>query len=651
MAITKGWNLPNSARTSEQEGSWISPFPNPADLNFNYRKLMDASDENGIAKGYSTSLKVAIVGAGVAGLTIARELLRSGFPNIDIYEASDRYGGRHYTKTLKNSAKNEMQNTVQEGGAMRMPPFLPAGTTDPNNGISILAYYLKKFGIQTEPFPNPGSSVANTGIYYNNGYASGESKPTMLIWDKTEELPPTEQLQDVYKKWHSFVDRVTATVKEKYPTSDWQKFWELIVTNYWDKTFRDVVMLDPITGKEAEGNWGGCGMNEEETKLFYIIGAGDGSWGAFFNLSFLYAYRTFVHGFSSDLKMMQGTFTGSTFSPGPYFGKDVADSFGSKIPSPEYLGVASMDDSLLFVEVNVPNLGPGSVYALSNSSPKDEGINIYTQCAVTDIIKTDHDTVQILNNRETVPNNEYDAVIITVPTWQTQMGMNITGFDPKTEWPFDLQTYLKRAHWEPSCKIFVGLTEPYWEKPECKIPQAIATDTFLQDIYGVKVNQGSSEQTGTLLLSYTWWRDATKLVSYSDEELIDIAVEEADRVLMNCDNIGQKISPYINKEGGYVIHWEKMPTYKGAARLYDERTWNDTQIPMAYNQEYSANSKLYFAGEAYGTDAGWTEPALRGAIDAILHLCKNNDVELVIPDFDFDTDYPKYDVKFNPANS
>lgn len=45
-----------------------------------------------------TSPKVVIIGAGIAGLTAAQTLLRQNIHDVTVLEASDRYGGRIYTK-------------------------------------------------------------------------------------------------------------------------------------------------------------------------------------------------------------------------------------------------------------------------------------------------------------------------------------------------------------------------------------------------------------------------------------------------------------------------------------------------------------------------------------------------------------------------
>ena len=76
---------------------WRFGWPNSADQNFNFYKLLDDAASTGIGKIASGSPpRVAIVGAGIAGLTAARELFRSGFTNIDIFESGDRLGGRNY---------------------------------------------------------------------------------------------------------------------------------------------------------------------------------------------------------------------------------------------------------------------------------------------------------------------------------------------------------------------------------------------------------------------------------------------------------------------------------------------------------------------------------------------------------------------------
>ncbi|WP_288904982.1 FAD-dependent oxidoreductase [uncultured Sneathiella sp.] len=684
---------------------WCATYPGPADRNFNYRKLLDNS-ENGIGNASKSPIKVAIIGAGPAGLTAAHELARSGLKNIHLYEASNRYGGRFWTKTL-DPDNGEEQYSAMDAGAMRMPPFIDErakrGKPNPEQrrleilgGCSILSYYLNKFQISTGEFPNPGSKIAKTGIYYNEGSLEPDiktddeeeeerfqedhretnqrGKGTMLIWHGDQNDPPNEKLRNVKKKWDDWGNKVKEYVRKAYPTPGWPDFWKKIVANYYDKTFRDVVLLPALDddGEHQKGNFGGLGMTEEEARIFYVIGAGDGGWGSFFNLSFLYVYRTFIHGFGTDLQVIEGLFdeNGNRLR-GPGQNNHTFDSLGGQIATPKYLGTSTITDCLLFGEIGgqskTPALYGNHVKGMISKEPKADGLRLFFDSPVSKIEKLENGKVKLhvkygvdKSFNFDFASQEYDAVIITVPTHQFGTEIEVSGFNPKDEWPYDLQAYLAQAHWEPCVKVFVELITPYWEDPECPIPQIIESETFIRDTYGVRINKGTKgKQTGILLLSYTWWRDATKLVGYDDQELINLAVKEADRMLQNCKNMGSyDISRYVKftkdqfgniNYKGWVHHWELQKNYKGAARLYDQRTWKNTQVPMMYNQLYSKKSKLYFAGEGYHVDAGWVEPAFRTAIDSVLRIFLHNGINILTEDFNFERDYPEYDPNFDPA--
>lgn len=61
---------------------------------------------------------------------------------------------------------------------------------------------------------------------------------------------------------------------------------------------------------------------------------------------------------------------------------------------------------------------------------------------------------------------------------------------------------------------------------------------------------------------------------------------------------------------------------------------------MQYNRDYSPVAGLYLAGESFSVDAGWTEPCLRGAVDAVINLCHTTQAAFN-GGFSLD-DYPRY---------
>lgn len=130
---------------------WAARFPNPPDLCFDYRRLLE--QDGGVARATAPEHRICIVGAGVAGLTAARELLRCGFTRVTLIEQSQRVGGRHLTVANK-SWSAQHRSTPFEMGAMRMPFFNRTGEP-PKAGHSLMAYYAELFDLTLSDFPNP----------------------------------------------------------------------------------------------------------------------------------------------------------------------------------------------------------------------------------------------------------------------------------------------------------------------------------------------------------------------------------------------------------------------------------------------------------------------------------------------------------------
>jgi len=124
MTIGSDFNYPADIAQQHQRGKrsathhWKARFPNPPDLCFDYRTLVE--QKNGVAIATETNHKICIIGAGITGLTSARELHRCGFTNITLLEKSTRIGGRHFT-ALGNNNINTIGRPPFEMGAMRMP--------------------------------------------------------------------------------------------------------------------------------------------------------------------------------------------------------------------------------------------------------------------------------------------------------------------------------------------------------------------------------------------------------------------------------------------------------------------------------------------------------------------------------------------------
>ncbi|ROM39180.1 amine oxidase [Pseudomonas poae] len=626
MTIGSNFNYPaevaqeHHRKKRSSNHKWKARFPNPPDLCFDYRALVE--QENGIAQATQTRHKICIIGAGITGLTTARELHRCGFTNITLIEKSKRIGGRHLTALGSNNT-NTVGRPPFEMGAMRMP-FFNMSDESPKEGRSLMAYYADAFELFHSDFPNPGSpAVRSTGIYLREGSIEGNNEPTMLIWKNTDgkTAPPGEMLGAVFAKWKIFAERMTLHVSEHYGSERWEDMWASIVKKYESVSFRDLVKMPAIDrwSPSDPGNFGGMGMTAQESAVFYSIGIGDGSWGAFYDVCSIYPIRTAIFGFSSHLQLIHGRVNADgTPIASPYLNAtEIVDSGGLHFNTPKYVGLGALAESLLFIKSDDTH---ESLYEHLIKSPS----GLLTNSSVTKIKKLKNGKTRVYydwstTQPETVKRKfiDADSVVMTLPSWLIETQILLENFDQKML-PFEIVAAYKTAHWETSCKVYAPLKKSFLSHNKT-IPQTIVTDSLVHDIYTYRYNESNTYDC--ILLSYTWEDDATKLSIFSDEELVDKCIEELDRILLKSSNIKQKISPYIGREQAIVQRWMNDKNSLGCAKLYRAGTYYEAVSLMKYNRDFSYASGLYLCGESFSVDAGWTEPCFRGALDTVIHIC------------------------------
>lgn len=626
MTIGSDYNYPAdiAARRLRPKRSpknkWRGRFPNPPDLCFDYRNLVEL--DGGIADATEQDHKICIIGAGITGLTTARELYRCGFTHITLLEKSKRIGGRHLT-VLGSQSSNNIGRPPFEMGAMRMP-FFNRSDEHPHEGRSLMAYYAKKFDLFSTNFPNPGSQwVKSTGIYLREGRVGNATQPTMLIWKNENGAtpPPGEELGKVYAKWKIFAERFTQKIEQFYGNDQWEIFWNSIVKRYEGTSFRDLVKMPTITdwSMDNPGDFGGMGMTAQESAIFYAIGIGDGSWGAFYDICSLYPLRTAIFGFSSHLQLIHGRIKpDNSVLDSPYLhSESVFDSRGLRFNKPNYIGLAALAECLLFIK---PAENEKSLYDHLRESKN----GLLTDTAVTKLTKLTNNKIRVNFDWKTSSESDkekqsedFDSVIMTLPSWLIETQIKLENFD-QDMLPFEVTNAYKTAHWETSCKVYAPLKKSLLSK-NTKIPQVIVSDSFIHDTYMYRYNENTTYDC--ILLSYTWEDDATKLSIFDDKELVRRCINELDRILMNSENIREKISPYIGHEQAVVQRWMTDKNSLGCAKLYRPGTYNEAVTLMKYNRDFSHKSGLYLCGESFSVDAGWTEPCFRGAVDAVINIC------------------------------
>ena len=619
------------------DSPWSANYPNPPDLNFNYYNLLDKAytNNNAIGKAGKEDEVVAIIGAGAAGLAAARELYRCGF-KVKIFEATSRICGRQYTY---DATPGKESVTGMELGAMRFPFF-----TKPGGQNCLLDYYLNnEANVQSEAFPNPGAAPGNTGIYINRGYGpnSDFDRPKLISWpaSQSDYNPPDDKsLKQVYDKVIAFVKLFTDKVSQEYVTSDWPKKWQEIANNYEQMTVSDLVFTAAVTKPSDSGWYGGFGMTDEEAQLFALIGSGDGSWGAFYEVGAMWFIRCVIFGYNSDLHSIIGIEDKGTL---PYYNKPIEDSNGNDLDGPLYNGIQTLGEWLLYATP------PGMDKSLFDATKEDTDVknSLLTQTAVTAIERRSGDKGYRIHfeTNSGLHSTEVKYVVVTPTLWASQF-IKLVNFGADDVLPPTVVSARNSQHNITSCKVFYALKEAYWEKSDSKIPQILVTDTFMQDAYGVKWG----DKNPVLLVSYTWEDDAVKVLPEEGGDLANLMLDKMVDIV--SETTGEDLRSYIDNDiAPKTIHWARQEYFRGCAKLYRQRNWTLNYALLSYNQQHAKNTGIYFAGENYGVEGGWTEPALRLAIDAVINIVKNSGGRFN-NGFNSEVDYPKYDVDFKPEN-
>jgi tryptophan 2-monooxygenase len=220
--------------------------------------------------------KVAIIGAGMAGLVAAFELLKVGIIPV-IFEASDRVGGRAASMPFIDNGEPSTTDFA-ELGSMRFPP---SGRT--------FFYYVNQFGLPTTPkFPDPGKVM--TAITYQN---------QTYIWEPGPTPPgPFAQLQTDWGNFvNSFVTPLNAAWQQAQSSGDYSKviqLWQAIIDDYKDVSFYEAL-------RQGIPSW-----TDDQVAMFGALGIGSGGFGPLYQVNFLELMRIVVNQWEDNQELLPG---------------------------------------------------------------------------------------------------------------------------------------------------------------------------------------------------------------------------------------------------------------------------------------------------------------------------------------------------------
>lgn len=232
---------------------------------FDYTKVVGPGSM--ISAPVQPGKRVAIVGAGAAGLCAAFELLKIGVIPV-IYEASGRIGGRAWSQPFDSGSP------FAELGSMRVPPSQKTFVT-----------YANMFGMTpvSGGFPDPGK--VQTRLYYEN-----------QAYDWAPGAPPPGIFQNIAHDFDDWIGPITDKIYAPWQQGNMsavQQIWQSYIDQYKNVSFYQAV---------AEGipQW-----NSECLNAFGALGLGSGGFGPLYEIGMLELLRIILQQWEDDQQLYE----------------------------------------------------------------------------------------------------------------------------------------------------------------------------------------------------------------------------------------------------------------------------------------------------------------------------------------------------------
>jgi len=217
--------------------------------------------------------EVAIVGAGIAGVVAAYELMKLGLRPV-VYEAS-KIGGRLRSQPFEGSG-----GVIAELGGMRFPV-----------SSTSFWHYVTLLGLASEPFPNPLTPAAGSTVID----IEGRTHYCRTLAD----LPPL--FGEVAAAWDEALQQgagfsgLQQALRER-DVPRLKALWNALVPLWDDRTFYDFV----ATSKAFER------LSFHHREVFGQVGFGTGGWDSDFPNSMLEILRVVLTGCDENQRLIVG---------------------------------------------------------------------------------------------------------------------------------------------------------------------------------------------------------------------------------------------------------------------------------------------------------------------------------------------------------
>ncbi|MFK0087601.1 hypothetical protein ACIQUS_09905 [Pseudomonas sp. NPDC090755] len=674
MSVTVIWNWPNSVRAPKREtiGNLLARsrhYRHPDSAQIAYPKTVEIP----LGTLPNGSYRIAIVGAGTAGITALYELARLAGPTkhivVDLFESdpdhflapahpsthsisTDRLRAGRVSAAHAFRSGETTASSVYEVGAMRFPEI--AGLT--------WHYAAKAFGMETtvNEFPNPGK-VPTEFVFgdrvdrYENGVWLDPASPTRAVFALVIKYFPGVDIDNgelTGAALFKIGGRDPAVVagllaSENTPIPDLEQIgrdWQAFVASHDHTTLAGAIrqIMEHAGSKGELPNIPGLGAAETVNycvELFGRFGFGTGGFKPLYNISLVEMMRLVLWDYSNEYTL------------------PVAEN--SQFIRRLYEQSRDIGGPNLQI-----NFIPGRVCDAYHHFPADSGS---PRRAKVWHYPTDNSALI---------ESEHDYVVLAMPQQQLTPVIRRSGFNPQGRvhtrvgddhlglptasatqvYPalqLDLATRsaterivsaIGQLHMTRSSKVFglmsdVDANDPLIPRFQGRPIQAIVSDTGLSASYMVPSTLGNSDYL-SFLVSYTWENETTVLqqdfgdypqnpqsaddhasahqmyrtmINRADHDVYDPQTDSYQRWWLST------LLPRTQAQSHFVYDWS---TNGSAGGFKLDMTGDHYQSNLCFRyhthaQNPSLNNRFFLACDSYSHLGGWIEGAFMSAINAV----------------------------------
>lgn len=217
--------------------------------------------------------EVAVIGAGIAGMVAAHELMKLGLKPV-IYEAG-RMGGRLRSEPFEGGS-----GLIAELGGMRFP-----------RSSTSFYHYLDTLGLKTRPFPNPLNPATPSTLIDLEG--------RQIYVEQGGELPPL--LREISEAWYDALEdgadftSLQRAIRRRDVTT-LKQIWNRLVPLWDERTFYDFVATSRAFSRHSF----------RHREVFGQVGFGTGGWDSDFPNSMLEILRVACTNLDDDQHLVEG---------------------------------------------------------------------------------------------------------------------------------------------------------------------------------------------------------------------------------------------------------------------------------------------------------------------------------------------------------